>query len=403
MKPQAAQSPPTMITLIFATALSVLSLNMFLPSLPGIAAGFQADYGLVNLSIGGFLAISAVMQILIGPLSDRFGRRPLLLWSLVVFTLASIGAALSQSIWVFLGFRLLQSAVVVGSVVPRAAVRDMYDTQEAARRLGSVTMAMALAPMLAPMCGGLLDIAFGWRAVFWFYTLLGALVLLLVWGDFGETHHRRAPTIMAQMRRYPLLFSSRRFWGYSFCMAFSVGGFFCFITGAPLVAKVWFSMNSAQVGLGIGVITGGFMVGNLVSTRLLSRLSLLSLILCGRLSALLGPLAGLMAFHAGQGSVVTFFGAAVAVGFGNGLTMANASTGLMSVRPELAGSAAGLSGALGVGIGAIMTTVTGMVVRPETAPFAVLGIMLAASALAMLSALYVAFVDAREAAAAARS
>jgi len=259
-----------------------------------------------------------------------------------------------------------------------------------------VTMAMALAPMLGPMFGGLLDIAFGWRASFWLYTLLGAIVLLMVWGDFGETNARKSDTFMAQMRRYPLLFSSRRFWGYSACIAFSLGGFYCFITGAPMVATAWFDMNSAQVGLGIGIITGGFMVGNFVSARLIRRVPLLTLILSGRISAVLGPSLGLSVFLTGQGGAYLFFASAVLVGFGNGLTIANASTGLMSVRPELAGSAAGLSGALGVAVGAVLTTVTGSVVNAENAPFAVLGLILGCSLLALASALYVRWVDQRE-------
>ncbi|NIZ12412.1 multidrug effflux MFS transporter [Phaeobacter sp. HF9A] len=382
-----------MVTLTLATGLSVLALNMFLPSLPHIAAEFQVDYALANLSVGAFLAISAVMQVLVGPLSDRFGRRPVMLWALVLFTLASFGTALASNIWVFLGFRLLQSAAVVGSVVPRAAVRDLYDTREAASRLGYVTMAMALAPMLGPMFGGWLDMLFGWRAAFWLYLALGGGVLALVWVDFGETNHSRSASVMTQMRRYPLLFSSRRFWGYSVCMAFSIGGFFAFITGAPMVAQAWFNMNSAWVGLGIGIITGGFMVGNLVSARLSLRVPLLTLILWGRSCAVLGPSLGLLLFYADLGSAVTFFGCAVAVGFGNGLTMANASAGLMSLRPELAGSAAGLSGALGVAVGAVLTTLTGLSVTAQNAPFAVFTIMLGAAILALAAVLYTRWAD----------
>lgn len=393
---RAAATPPGMASLVLTTALSVLALNMFLPSLAGIAGEFDVDYALANLSIAGFLAISAVLQIVIGPLSDRFGRRPVMLCSLVVFTLASIGTALAPSIEAFLGFRLLQSVVVVGAVAPRAAIRDMYSTREAAQTLGYVTMAMALAPMLGPMFGGVLDMLFGWRASFWLYTVMGALVLLLVWVDFGETNQRRSSTFMAQMRQYPLLFSSRRFWGYSFCIAFSVGGFYCFITGAPLVADAWFELNSAQVGLGIGIITCGFMAGNFVSARLSLRVPLLILILCGRISAVAGPVLGLAAFFAGVGNAGLFFGSAVLVGFGNGLTVANASTGLMSVRPELAGSAAGLSGALGVAIGAVLTSLTGAVVQPEYAPFAALWLILGCSLMALASALYVLWVDRRE-------
>lgn len=384
---------PRLSTLVLTTAIALLALNMFLPSLAHIAQEFEVDYGVANLSIAGFLGISAVLQLAIGPMSDRYGRRPLILWALVIFTVASIGAALAQNIWVFLGFRLLQSVMVVGSVVPRAAVRDMYDTREAAQVLGYVAMAMALAPMLGPMVGGLLDLLFGWRASFWLYTVMGGAIFWLSWNDFSETNTNRAASISEQIRRYPLLFSSRRFWGYSVCAAFSVGGFFSFITGAPLVAIAWFDLNAGHIGIGVGIISLGFLVGNYISARLSLRVPLTTLILYGRVSAIVGPVIGLLIFAIGQGTPVLFFCSAIFVGLGNGLTLANANTGVMSVRPELAGSAAGVSGALSVGVGAMLTSLTGAMVGADNAPFAVLGIMLCCGVLALCGALYVRWVD----------
>ncbi|WP_122076255.1 Bcr/CflA family efflux MFS transporter [Pseudophaeobacter sp. EL27] len=390
---RAAQNAPHLVTLIFSTALAVLSLNMFLPSLARISEDFDASYSLVNLSLGGYLVISAVLQLLMGPLSDLYGRRPVVLASMVIFALASLGCLLAQSIWVFLFFRMLQAAVVVGQVVSRATIRDMHSTKEAASKLGYVTMAMALAPMLGPMLGGALDMAFGWRSSFALYALMGVGLLLLCWADWGETNHNRSATFGAQMRTYPELLASRRFWGYSFCMAFSIGGFYAFITGAPLVAAAWFDLSAALVGLGIGIITGGFMVGNFVTGRLANRVPLIHLILAGRVSALIGPMIGLGLFYLGQGGPLVFFGSAIAVGFGNGLTVANASAGLMSVRPHLAGSASGLSGAIVVALGAVITTGTGVAVTAQNAPYMVLSLMLLSSFCALASGLYVLWLD----------
>ena len=192
---RAAQTPPTLITLIVGTALSVLSLNMFLPSLPGIAKEFQVDYGLANLSVAGYLAISAALQIVMGPMSDLYGRRKVMLLCCAMFVLASVGCALASNIWVFLGFRLLQGAIISGQVISRAVVRDMYPPSEAASKLGYMGMIMALAPMAGPMIGGALDMAFGWRASFVLYTGFGLALLALVWTDFGETNQTRAATI----------------------------------------------------------------------------------------------------------------------------------------------------------------------------------------------------------------
>ena len=390
---RAARTPPSLITLIFATALSVLSLNMFLPSLERMSADFQVDYGVVNLSIAGYLAVSAVLQLIMGPLSDRFGRRPVLLICMTVFVCASIGCALAESIWLFLGFRLLQAFVVAGAVLSSASIRDQYAPNEAASKLGYVSMAMALAPMLGPMLGGALDMLFGWRTGFVLYSVLGVGLLTLLWFDMGETNLNRSSTFAAQLREYPHLFRARRFWGYALCAAFSIGGFFSFITGAPLVAAAWFNLSPAMLGLGIGIITGGFIVGNFITGRIAAHTRLTTMILIGRIVASTGPFCGLLLFVADLGSVWVFFGSAICVGFGNGLTTANASAGVMSVRPRLAGSAAGLSGAMIVALGAVLTSMTGALVNANNGPYLVLGMMCNSSFLGLLAVLYVRRVD----------
>jgi len=116
----AARTPPSMATLILLTAMGILSLNMFAPSLTHIAEDFGADYGLVSLSIGGYLAITAVLQLILGPLSDRYGRRPVLLFGMAIFTVASVGCYLAPTVEIFLGFRLLQGAVISGMALSRA-------------------------------------------------------------------------------------------------------------------------------------------------------------------------------------------------------------------------------------------------------------------------------------------
>ncbi len=390
---RAAQTPPTLITLIFATALSVLTLNMFLPSLAHMSEDFGVDYGLMNVSVAGYLCVSAVLQLIVGPLSDRYGRRPVLLIAMAIFVAASVGCVLAESIWAFLAFRMIQAAVVAGPVLSSASIRDRYPPNEAASKLGYVAMAMALAPMLGPMLGGALDMLFGWRAGFVMYSLLGAGVLLLLWVDMGETNTNRSSTFAAQLREYPHLFRARRFWGYALCAAFSIGGFFSFITGAPLVAAAWFDLSPAMLGLGIGIITGGFMVGNFVTGRIAKRTQLTTMILFGRIVASVGPFCGLLLFIGNMGSVWVFFGSAVCVGFGNGLTNANASAGVMSVRPKLAGSAAGLSGALIVALGAVLTMMTGTFVSPENGPFLVLSMMCGSSFVGLLAVLYVRRLD----------
>src|SRR3546814_6372428 len=135
-----ARTPPCLLTLILVSALSVVSLTMFLPSLASIATAFGADYGLVNLSIAGYAAMTAVLQLVMGPLSDRFGRRPVMLAAVSIFTLASLGCLLATDIWGFLLFRMLQGAIISGYAVSMAVIRDMTPARKAASLMGYVAV-----------------------------------------------------------------------------------------------------------------------------------------------------------------------------------------------------------------------------------------------------------------------
>jgi len=391
-----ARTPPHLATLIVLTAVSVLSLNMFLPSLPGIAAEFDADYALVSLSISGYLAVTAILQIVLGPLSDRYGRRPILLISALVFAVASLVCALAQEFWIFLTFRILQGAIIAGSAIASAVIRDTTDEKGAASLIGYVGMAMAVAPMLAPMLGGALDALFGWRANFWVYCLAGLGLIVVIWADLGETNVTRSSTLSEQIKAYPELLKSRRFWAYSLCMAFGIGTFFIFISGAPFVATTAFAMSSASLGFGIGTITMGFFVGSFLSGRYSTRMGLMWMIMAGRIVALAGLGLGLGLYAIGGFNAYVFFGAAICVGIGNGLSTPSARVGALSVRPNLAGSASGLSGALIVGTGAVLSLIPGTVLTAENGAWGLMTLMVATSVLGLASAIYVQLLDQRE-------
>ncbi len=380
-------TPPHLTTLILLTALSVLTLNMFLPSLSRIAADFQADYALVSLSIGGYLAVSGVVQLVIGPLSDLYGRRPVMFWSMAVFVLASLGCFLAPSVEIFLAFRMLQSTGIAGMVLSRAVVRDMYPQAESARVLGVIGMAMALAPLLGPVLGGVLDQIFGWRAVFVFFVLAGAAMAALVWADMGETNATRGARFTDQFRAYPDLFREGLFWAWCGSLVFSVGGFYAFLGGAPKVGEDLFGLTPAWLGLGMGSISAGFMLGNYLGGRMTPRIGLARVMLSGRVMAMFGPVLGMALFATGFASPWTLFGPVMFVGFGNGLTLPGANAGVMSVAPHLAGSASGLSGALTVAGGAVLTAAAGWVVGLSLPAEALFGVILTTTLLAFICTL----------------
>lgn len=391
----AATSPPRIATLILLTGLSVLTLNMFLPSLPSIAAELEADYSLVSLSIAGYLGMTAGLQLIIGPLSDRFGRRPILLICLALFILASIGCALATNIWVFLSLRIVQGAIISGYTLSLAIIRDVLLPQRAASMIGYVSMAMAVAPMIGPMVGGALDELFGWRASFVALFSLGVVTFSVAWVDLGETNASPSDTMFAQLRTYPELFYSRKFWGYALCMAFSTGAFYSFLAGAPLVAESLFAMSPTRLGFFMGTITAGFMLGSLVAGRFAERYALTTMMIAGRIVACLGLVTGLLISVSGSVTIASFFGATIFLGIGNGLTMPSSNAGALSVRPHLTGSASGLAGAMTVGGGALLMSITGAILTDSNAANVVLGMMLFCAFAGLLAALSVYRMDNR--------
>ena len=388
---------PKLFTLILLNGLSVASLNMYLPSLPGIASEFEASYTLVNLSIAGYAAMTAILQLVMGPLSDRFGRRPVILTGLVTFSLASLGCVLAADIASFLFFRMMQAAIISAHTVSYAVIRDSSGERKAASLMGYIAVAWAIAPMLAPVFGGALDELFGWRASFWAFLLFGTAIFGLCLLDLHETNTHPSETLHEQFRTYPELLRSRRFWGYALCMAFSTGAFYAFLGGAPLVASVLFDMSPVRLGVYIGSITAGFVFGSFLAGRYAARYALTTMMIAGRLVASVGLLAGLVIVSMGFLNELTLFGACVFVGIGNGITMPSCSSGAISVRPKLSGSASGLSGAILVAGGAIMSAITGTILSGGNAAYGLLGMMLLSSVLSLGAALYVLHVDRHEA------
>ena len=381
-----AKSPPQIVTLVLLTSVSVLSLNMFLPSMGQIAEDLEAEYALVSLALGGYLAVSAVLQLILGPISDRVGRRPVMLAGMAVFTLASVGCALAQDIWVFLAFRMVQCAVGVGMVLSRAVVRDTAPPQEAARRLAVIGTAMALAPLMGPVIGGVLDEAFGWRATFWAFVIMGAALLALSWADLGETNLERSTSFGAQFRAYPDLFRAKLFWAYCVLLVFSVGGFYAFLGGAPQVGAAAYGLTPAWLGVGMGSISGGFMIGNIVSTRMARHWGIVRLMVVGRWCAVLGPVMAIAAIAAGLNHPAVMFAGVIGVGLGNGLTLPGANAGVMSVAPRLAGSASGLSGALTLAGGAAISTVVGALVTEAFGVYVLLASIVVTSLIGLAAA-----------------
>lgn len=374
-----------MMTLTLLTAVSASTLNMIVPSLPAMARDLDARESAVGLVISGYMLGSALFQLSMGPISDRLGRRPVMLAALCLYVLASLGCLLAQDIGLLLICRVLQSVIVAGTVISSATIRDLFSARDSAGKLGAISSAMAVAPMLGPLLGGYLDGALGWRAVFALYTVLGAALLVLAWVDMGETRRPGLPP--PRWRDWAALLASGRYWAHVLCAAFSVGAFFIFVTGVPYVATEVWALSPALVGLGVGSITGGFMLGAAITARLAPKHGISPLIMTGRLVSIAGLAVALVLFAVGVSHPLALFGLTIFVGVGNGLTISNANVGALSVRPDLAGTAAGLSGALSVGLGAVLSALTAMAIERSVTPGRLVALMLGCVLLSLVAAL----------------
>ncbi len=364
-------------------------MNIFLPSLSAMTAYFQTDYSIMQLSVSVYLGVTGMLQLIIGPLSDRFGRRPVILVGYSLFLLATLGSLLANSIELFLVFRMSQASIATGMVLSRAIVRDMVPTDRAASMIGYVTMGMAIVPMVGPSIGGVLDEIFGWQASFVLLLVLGALVWLIIWFDLRETNTSRSTSFLSQVRDYPALFASQRFWGYSLAASFSSGSFFAFLGGAPFVGTEIFGLSPTALGLYFGMTAFGYMFGNFLSGRYSTKFGINRMILAGTVTMLVPMVLCYALFLGGATHPLVFFGFMVFVGVGNGLSLPNANAGMLSVRPKLAGTASGLGGAIQIGGGASLAALAGTLLSVESGLFPLLLMIVGTSVMAVMVTLFI--------------
>ena len=363
-------------------------MNIILPSLPALSDYFNTDYALVQLTLSAYLAMTAVLQLITGPLSDRYGRRPVILGSLTIFIVATLVTTMATSFEMFLTARLLQAAIVTGYTLSRAMVRDMVPMHQAASMIGYVTMGMALVPMIGPGLGGLLEENYGWQSIYYLMSALGLITLIVVWFDQSETNQNRSTSFTAQFRSYPELLRSRRFWGYAFSVMFASGSYFAFLGGAPYVAENYFGLTPAIVGSYFASLAIGYIIGNFFSGRYAGKIGIAKMMLIGTIVTAIGIAIAIAAALAGASHAASFFFPLISVGLGNGLTLPSANAGLVSVRPHLAGSASGLGGAIMIGGGAALSVFAGIVLTPTSGPAPLLWLMEISALFSIAATLY---------------
>jgi DHA1 family bicyclomycin/chloramphenicol resistance-like MFS transporter len=265
----------------------------------------------------------------------------------------------------------------------------MVADAEAASMIGYVTMGMSLVPMIGPVIGGFLDDLYGWQANFALLLILGAVVLALTWADLGETATLTDSSLAQQVRTYPALLASRRFWGYTLAAGFASGCFFAYLGGAPYVGDKVFGLSSTHVGALFALTAIGYAAGNFLAGRYSVRVGMNQMILIGCIVTSLGLTLLAVLTLAGLSGPVVFFGLTIFMGLGNGICLPNANAGILSVRPELAGTASGLGGAILIGGGAALAALAGVLLGPGSSEMPLILLMLASSAASVVAILFV--------------
>jgi DHA1 family bicyclomycin/chloramphenicol resistance-like MFS transporter len=376
----------TLFTLTALVALGPLSTDFYLPALPLIAQYFGVDEAGAQATLSAYLIGFAAAILVYGPLSDRFGRRPVLAGGIVIFTLASLGCALSQSIGALVACRFVQAlGACAGPVISRAMVRDLVGAQGAARVFSYLSAAVALAPAIAPIVGGFLTDAFGWRATFVALTIYGAGGLVAVFWILRETNETRDMTAanpLSWFRIYGSLIRHREYFGYVLAATFGYSGIFCFISGSSFVFINVLGVPPKYFGFCFGVFVIGYIIGATSGGKLSKRMTPPQLVGLGSLIALLSAVALVVVNLIATASVWTVLAPLLPYMIGVGMTMPAAQAGAIGPFPRSAGAASALLGFVQMGVAAGVGAILGVIGSPSPLPMT---LMIALMALAQMA------------------
>ena len=363
----------TLFAMMFA---SQLALTIYLPAVPDIATEFDVSLGLVQLMIPVYLVAFAFMQLVAGPLSDAFGRRPVILFGLALFFFASLACALSTDLWQLLAARFVQAAGACTTiVVGRAIIRDTSKGKSAARAMSYLAMALGVGPAIAPFFGGILLGFFDWRSSFYATAIMSALVLFFAFRILSETlplDTRRPLGPGALIMGYLTLLRHRKFVGYSLAIAFESGTFQVFITASPIVLITVMGVTPQLFGLYVMVIPTGFILASFVSGRLTNRVPLDMIILAGSIFGVAGGLMQAFLAITGLATPPLIVASVFISNFGTGLVFANCyAQALSTVTPSFAGAASAMGGFFHQGWACVLSLLVAGLMHTSSLPMGI--------------------------------
>lgn len=366
-KPVRLEGKTLLFFLTLLAALGMLATNMYLASFPSLGKDLSATPAQVKLTLTVFLLGFAAGQLVIGPLSDKFGRRLLLLSGLVLYALTSASIAIAVNIEWMLGLRVAQAvAACTGTVLARAVARDLFQGDELTRSLGFVTTMVAAAPGFSPLIGGLIETFFGWRATFALLAVVGIFAALVVWLRVPETHRQRAsaPSIGRAFASYFTLLVKRDFIVPTLATTCAMAGLFAFFASSPGIFIERFGVSPALFGLIPCVTVFAVFAGGFSAPRLAKKWPGYRPIILGLVMMLIGSGAMLALSYAGNPGMFQVLGVLLFFLFGMGVVNPLSTVFALRPFPEMAGAASALIGFFQMAGGAIGTMLLGLLPYP---------------------------------------
>jgi MFS transporter, DHA1 family, multidrug resistance protein len=351
-----ATSRIMLLLLVAMTGVAPISLYMLVPALPRLATSFGRDISIAQMTVSLYMVGIACSQIIMGPVSDRFGRRPVLLAGLGLMVLASGACMFAQTLPQLIAARFLQAlGGAAGMVVSRAIIRDLYSRERISSMISLVIAVMMIAQMLSPLTGGLIETAFGWRAIFYVITAASLMIAIAIAVALPETRRDRLESGGFRGDVGSLL-RSRAFIGYVLCQVLASQIIFTFAGGGPYIVVTHMGRTAAEYGAWFATTGFAYLIGNLFCVRFAPRHSLEKLIWFGLALQLTGSLLNLVWGITGLNQAPSWlFGTQMLVMFANAFVMSNSAAGAISVRPDAAGTASGAMGFLQMGLGSLLS------------------------------------------------
>ena len=373
------------ILLAAVSALGPVGMQILLPALPVIKQKFYVTNDVAQLTLSLSMLAIAIGTLVYGPLSDKFGRKRVMLVGIVITIFGSIVCFVADSIMLLISGRFIQAfGGAVGLVLARAIVRDVYGPEEAARVIATLVMVMVVLPMMSPALGGELMQRFGFESVFIVIAFASAIAFVFLFLWLPETLAKPVPFegVKSMLMTFSKLFASRVFCGYAFCVTFVSVVFFSFISAAPEIMVSVLKRPPTEYGYYFIMIPAGFMTGNYVARHYGRTISIDNMIAIGASIGVIGIVLALLLQTLGMSSPVALFLPIALAVFGNGITLPNAQAAAINEFPEYAGTASGLTGFLQMAVSSVAAQAVALIFNGTVYPL--LGLMLAASIISLL-------------------